>query len=68
VSLVTTPNSSGGSSISLLSTGSAASLTGLKSGSRHSFGGGGASMDPSSPKIPLMNSRRSRLQAASRRK
>lgn len=67
VSLGTNPSSSGGSCISLLSTGSTASLNGSKSGSQLSIGGE-ASLSPSSPKIPLMNSRRSRLQAASRRK
>ena len=67
VSLGTNP--SGGSSISLLSTGSA---SGLKGGSGHIGivvgGEGGASLDPSSPRIPLTNSRRTRLQAATRRK
>lgn len=69
VLLGTNPNSSGGSRISLLSSGSAASLNGSKSGGgHHGVVGGGASLDTSSPKVPVMNNRRSRLQAASRRK
>ena len=53
--------SSGGSSVSLNSTGSTTSWSGLRSSH-------GTALNPSSPRIPLMNHRRTRLQAATRRK
>ena len=61
-SLGTSPSNSQGSCISLVSMSSAASLSG---GHHHA---GGSSLDASTPKVPVGNSRRSRFHAVGRRK